>query len=137
MEKKNIKEINVELINRENYLNKFQKAMEFLEEKRKDTEAHINFALYNFLVHPSLQTLEELGLEVQLKSLLNNEIAERIGDAYRTSELEWDDEHYERCYKLYSDCNEEVKELWEEVENEHQRTGEDIGNIIWRKIFNL
>ena len=98
MEQKRIVDINPKYINKQNYKAKIDEAWDFLEEMRRDCDAHINFCMYNFIAQPSLYTLNELGANLRLKSLLNNEIAETFSTAYRKGRLDWDDEHYAKCY---------------------------------------
>ena len=130
MEKKNIKEIDTDLINRENYQDKFKKAEEYLENLRKDLDFHISLDLFHFISSPDLKNLKDLSASLNLKKLLNNEIAEAVATAYRTGELEWDEEHYNLIKETAEKLEEADKEA-DEFLNNH--TAEEI----WAKALNL
>ena len=97
--KKNIIEIDTNRISRDNYKQKFDDVMEFLEGIRKDCDYHLNFELYNFITDPKFRTCDELAKLLNLKALVNNQIADVVAKAYRTGMLDdWDDTHYQECY---------------------------------------
>lgn len=136
MEKKQIIEINEEKINKENYYDKFSKALDFIETMRNVTDENINFSIYNFIARPDFDTLDDLNTNLRLKSLLNCEVADAIGTAYRTGRLDWDQEKYDRIFKKEEPAD-AGEYIWKKAMQESEENGKDFSEVLLKKVLTL
>lgn len=93
--KRQIWEINEKLINKDNFAQKIENAIKFIDELSADCDNHIGFLTYEFLTNPSLRTVDELGRTLQLKNYYLDNVQKEIDKIYHTSSVEICEECYE------------------------------------------
>lgn len=93
--KRQIWEINENLVNKNNFAQKIEDAFKFIDELSDDCDKHIGFLTYEFIVNPSLMNVDELGKILQLKHILLKQAYEEVCKAYHSGSVEICEECYE------------------------------------------